>query len=275
MKKRWPFIVIGLLIGLVVGFIVGTSVGFRASFALQRRLSELVQDARSDQDENLSVWNTDGHAPDVYAQAAHSILRELPEKDIWPTPGNAIALLGIPSGVGINGYQGDVAPRINLMYRDGKVSLGFSIRGPIESVVHFVKPEMRTGWGFPDDVKTAIPQSQWPYLSGTFSTNSPPAELMRKAHELAAELKTEGDWYPVIMRHFRDYPPPETPADLTGIPCKSRIMIVDGLRADLAVVTFSIEGEHQYWCDSWWHLSEGEWNRLLPHEGGELLAGEE
>lgn len=275
MKKRWPFIVIGLLIGLVVGFIIGTSVGFRASFAIQRRLSEFVQDARSDMDETLSVWNTDGHAPDVFAQTAHSILRELPEKNIWPTPGNAIALLGPPSGCNVNGYQGDIAPRLDLWYKDDKVSLGFSIRGPIESVVHFVKPEMRKGWGFPDDFQKAIPRPQWPYMSGTFRTNTPPTELMRKAQELEDGLKTEGDWYPVIQRHFRDYPPPETPADLNSIPCKSTIMIVDGLRADLAVVTFSIKGENQYWCDSWWHLSNGIWERLPPHEGGRLLAGEE
>lgn len=272
MKKRWPFLVIGLVVGLSVGFVGGTTVGFRASFDIQRKLSSLVQYARSDLNENLSIWNADGHAPDVYAQAAHSILRRLPDQNIWPTPGNAIALLGFPSGVGINGYQGDVASRINFMYRENKVSLGFSIQGPIESVVYFVEPEMSKGWGFPDDFKTSIPQSEWPYMSGTFRTNAPPSELMRQVHKLAEGLKTEGDWYPVIMRHFRSYPPPETPAELKDIPCKSSIMIVDGLRSDLAVVTFSIKGKNQYWCDTWWHLTNKKWERLPPHEGGILLA---
>lgn len=274
MKKRWPFVIIGFLIGLLVGFGIGTSVGFRASFVMQRKLSELVDDARTDLNENLSVWNTDEHAPDVHAQAAHSILRELPEDDIWPTPGNTIALLGQPSGCNVNGYQGDVAPRLNLWYKQDKVSLGFSIRGPIESVVHFVKPEMRKGWGFPDDFKTSIPRSEWPYMSGTFRTNAPPPELMRKAQEFEESLQTEGDWYPVVMRHSCDYSPPRTPEHLNGILCKSQIMIVDGLRDDLAVVTFSIKGERQYWCDSWWSLSGGNWKRLPPHEGGRILAGE-
>lgn len=223
-----------------------------------------------DTKKNLSVWNTEGQMPKVYAQVAYSILSELPNKAIWPTPGNVIALLGKPSGCNVNGYQGDVAPRLDLWYKSDKVSLGFSICGLIESVVYSVKPQERQGWEF-TNFKKSIPSSQWPYISGVFRTIEPPNELKSKALELSESLKTEGDWYPVIMRHFRDYSPPVTPEGLATIPCKSKIMIIDGLRNDLAIITFSIKGQNQYWCDTWWHFENEKWHNISPHEGGKLI----
>jgi len=280
--KRWPFLVIGIIVGVLVGFFVGfgsgMSVGFQAGLGVQRHLANAIEKTNSDTEENKAVWFSQGQSPEVYARAAHSILQKLGQEDIWLTPGNVIMILGQPARSSINGIHWDeqdnvdpTIPRLNLFYKEDKVIVEFSLCGIVDSVVHFVKPEHRKGWGFPDDFPKIISESKWPLLSGFFQNAPAPATLVTKAEQFAQELKTEADWYPVVEKHFKDDPQPETPSGL-NIPCKSQIVLIDGLRNNLVIITFVVKGKHTYWIDTWWNLVDEEWRRVPPHEGQLLIA---
>lgn len=278
MKKtvKWILVILSVTIAICGAFIIGTKFGFHVGQTSERWESGIIKRISQNDTSKLtieeyrSIWEADGFDPELYAKAAFAILSGNENTNIYLTPGNVIQILGVPSGSNVNGYQGADASRINLWFKNDQVSLAFSMRGPLESVVYEVAPQSRTGWGLSDNYPTSIPESEWPVTSGVFNQTAPPV-LVSKAESFAIEFQTESEWFPIIMKHFKDYPPPETPEGL-DVPCKSQIMLIDGLRDDLVRITFSIKGKHEYWCDTWWHLEDNQWLRLPPHEGAKLIV---
>jgi hypothetical protein len=276
MKKttKWILVIVSILVVVGVAFMKGVSVGIREGLVIRALLTSPKDTSRLTADDYTAIWQANGLEPEVYAKTAFSIMKEMGRTNLWLTPGNVIQILGEPSGANVNGYQGTSAPRLDLWFKNDKVFLSFSMLGPLESVQYKVGPQSRTGWGcgISEGFLMPIPKAAWPLFSGVFQNHAPPVLLLSNAEALSKGLKTEAEWYPIIMKHFRDYPPPQTPSGL-DIPCESHMMIVDGLGDDLARITFAIKGENEYWCDTWWHLEDGQWVRLSPHEGAKHIAG--
>lgn len=217
------------------------------------------------------IWGSMGSPPHLYAKAAFWLMKNLVENGDRMTLGNSIALLGMPTKMDLNAYQHSEQIRLYANFKGGDVLIGFSMSGLADCVLHATGSESRSGWSLVDDMTGTANPSDWPYQSGLFRQQQPPRELLNQANGFAKSLETNADWYRLCSTLFSEQNVPDVPKYVTG-DCESTVAIIDGLRNDLAVITFALTSHEPRWCDTWWYRTDSSWHRLTPHEGASRLA---
>ena len=285
-RKRTALLVVAFIGAVSLGFFAGIRLGVLAGAEMALQMSGLFEGisegdtSRFSEDDYKVLWEMNVAPPRLLAKSVFALLGERADDDVLLTAGDVIQILGVPESSGVNGLSPaddnesiDVtSARLNLLYDSRKIIITFSTGGILESVLSHSAHNFSSGWGL--DLPPSPPLEARPVVGGCFRNQDIPQNLLDQVEAFSAPLRTEADWYPIVHQHVRDYPPHKTPDGFDRLSCKRQIAVIDGIRSDLAVITFVIEGKHTYWIDTWWSLQDSVWSRLPPHEGSELICGE-
>jgi hypothetical protein len=223
-----------------------------------------------------NTWKSLSASPSDYAKSAYIIIHHMEIEKKRLTLGNVVDILGLPSYLSPIGYGFDESDniaeestRLQIVYDDKEIKIGFSVAGFVDAVLYKMSHEHWTGASSLSWPQKLSDLETFPIVTGNFDNISISNSLIISANKLIEKYKYESDWFSLIVgwSHERNLPISASQKPL----CSAKTILVDGVGKDLAQVHYQIKGEHILYYDTWWSYKNKQWEMVSNEEAQSIL----
>ena len=223
-----------------------------------------------------NTWKSISASPSDYAKSAYIIIRNMEIEKKQLTLGNVVDILGLPSYLSPIGYGFDESDniaeestRLQIIYDDKEVSIGFSVAGFVDAVLYKISHERWKGISSLSWPQKLSDLETFPVVTGNFDNISIANSLIFSANKLIEEYKYESDWFNLIVgwSHEQNLPISASQKSL----CSAKTILIDGVSKNLAQVHYQIKGKYTLFYDTWWSYKNKKWEIISNEKAQSIL----